>query len=361
MVDAARLAIRQTASELPRWAVEVDVRDASAANGIWDVDAEVTNALTAIGTQGTIAYMGPVDSYATATSIPIACVAKMAYVSPASVAPGLTRPTDADPHVVPTAPRLDCEPTFVRVIANDTSIGQALATRARIRALPRAYLIVQDGYLGDIIGDSFIDAHAELGGSIVGTLRSDGPTVADDAAARDVASLKPDVIVHVAAFSDDTVPLWKALEGAIPGTPILSIDTIWRPEFLDLVGSAGVGTEFVDTEVDPLARTDNGFALSFRNAYDREPSFDAAYAYDAARVVLDALRRVPADITSPLDVREALPALVAATRIVSTIDGVIKFDDVGDLTTQPIGLYAIDVEGDPPYVKTTMQLVPRQR
>ena len=219
MVDAARLAIRQTASELPRWAVEVDVRDASAANGIWDVDAEVTNALTAIGTQGTIAYMGPVICIPLATSIPIACVAKMAYVSPASVAPGLTRPTDADPHVVPTAPRLDCEPTFVRVIANDTSIGQALATRARIRALPRAYLMVEDGYLGDIIGDSFIDAHAELGGSIVGTLRSDGPTVADDAAARDVAKLKPDVIVHVRWIRTTPFPSGRHLKAPSRGRP----------------------------------------------------------------------------------------------------------------------------------------------
>ncbi|MBM3449951.1 MAG: hypothetical protein FJX78_03040 [Armatimonadetes bacterium] len=97
------------------------------------------------------------------------------------------------------------------------------------------------------------------------------------------------------------------------------------PYYTNVIGDAGVKPA--------IAAMADRYQDKFREA----PTLYAAEAYDAAGVILDALRRA-----SPNLAREATLRAIAATRDYSGITGPVTFDAHGDALVREIGIYKVE-------------------
>ncbi|GAA1916680.1 hypothetical protein GCM10009716_27300 [Streptomyces sodiiphilus] len=124
----------------------------------------------------------------------------------------------------------------------------------------------------------------------------------------------------------------------------LAGDAVLSPEFLDGAGGAGEGwlliAPFTDPAADPRVA---GFTSVFRERFDEAPGPYAAEAYDAARMLLEAVRGMIEDGGTP-DLRPGLPGRLKE----DSHRGVAKelaFDPAGRYAHGGDGLYLYRVEG----------------
>ena len=96
IVDGETLALAQTGGRVGPFKVGfVSLDDSNESSGQWDPGISATNAKTAAEDTSTIAYIGDLDSGATAISLPLMNAAGILQVSPASPYVGLTSSRDA--------------------------------------------------------------------------------------------------------------------------------------------------------------------------------------------------------------------------------------------------------------------------
>jgi branched-chain amino acid transport system substrate-binding protein len=146
----------------------------------------------------------------------------------------------------------------------------------------------------------------------------------------DLASLVPMIV----AAAPDGVLLWlppsragtvvASLRAAGYGGRLAGSSPLDSPEFVAAAGAAATGvlvTEFRE-DADLRARTDQ-FERQYQQRYDAKPDFSAAAAYDAARVLIETLRRA-ADSAGYRQFPLALPT--------AGVTGVLHFDNSGNRT-----------------------------
>ena len=146
----------------------------------------------------------------------------------------------------------------------------------------------------------------------------------------DLASL-----VHlIVAAAPDGVLLWlppsragtaaAALRAAGYGGCLAGPTALDSPEFFAAAGAAanGVLVTEIRTDADSRAREDQ-FERQYRQSYDAKPDFSAAAAYDAARVLIETLRRAGNDV----GYRQFPIHLPTAG-----VTGVLHFDNSGNRT-----------------------------
>ncbi len=110
---------------------------------------------------------------------------------------------------------------------------------------------------------------------------------------------------------------------------IAGTDQLVSQEFLELAGEAADGV--VATLWMPLASQTEawlGFRRRFRERFDTDPDVYSAYGYDAARLVVDAVRRVG---LNRVQIRDAL----AGIRVHQGVAGTIRFDATSNNIAQP--------------------------
>ncbi len=127
VLAGAQLALEQARGTVGRYRIAIKVLDDStAARGEWDPGQTTLNAHAAVQDKTTIAYIGDLNSGASAISIPVLNRAGIAQITPASTAVGLT--SDA-PGAAPGEPAKyypTGRRTYVRVVPNDTVQAAAM-------------------------------------------------------------------------------------------------------------------------------------------------------------------------------------------------------------------------------------------
>ncbi len=125
----ARMALDAIGGRIGRYRIGLrPLNDATAARGGGDPGQTSVNARQAILDRTTIAFLGDLNSGATAVSIPLLSRAGVSQVSPASTAVGLTEGGDQASPGEPQKYYPTDRRTFVRVIAND-SVQAAVQAR----------------------------------------------------------------------------------------------------------------------------------------------------------------------------------------------------------------------------------------
>src|SRR5207245_3923662 len=96
IIDAEKLALDEAGGKVGQSNVNFALRDASTAGGPlpvgWNPKVTAENAASAAKDSQAIAYLGDLDSGASAFSIPITNETSLAQISPAATATGLTEP-----------------------------------------------------------------------------------------------------------------------------------------------------------------------------------------------------------------------------------------------------------------------------
>jgi len=305
-------------------------RTDSLESGRWDGDREQANAREAVADPDVMAYLGPYNSGAAQVSIPITNRGDLTHISPGNTAPELTkvgfypgRPGE----FYPTGRR-----SYFRTCPADDLQGPAGAIWARDEGYRSVYVLDDGEVYGVGIADLFEEKAIDVRIEVKGRETIDKTATDFSPVLRRIAAADPD-IVYFGGITPNGAPLIvKQMREmgirAVYMVPDGAVDS----EFIDEAGDAAEGVLGTLVGAPPQALTGLGekFYNAYKEAYGEEPEPFAQFGYDAARVVLDAIKR-----TEVKDRRTILDA-VAATRDFPGTGGLFSFDRNGDTTLTTI-------------------------
>jgi branched-chain amino acid transport system substrate-binding protein len=253
------------------------------------------------------------------------------------------------PQIAPGATGLEltrsgCKSTF-RVVADDARIGGALGSYAGREMRAKKVAVIDNGavYSQNII-KAFVPAVTAAGSSIVASERTEEKATDFSAILNAVKPKKPD-LVFFGGTPLQGGPMIKQMKQLGIEARVMGADTLCQADLPMRSGDAWVdgqvvcalpgGTEFAAA---PMGR----FRADYKLGFGMDPLRYAPFAYDAVRVMVEAMMRAGSS-----DPARYLPAL-AATRDYKGITGTITFDAKGDVVNAGVTLFGFkDRKRDP--------------
>ncbi|MGE3269211.1 MAG: branched-chain amino acid ABC transporter substrate-binding protein [Chloroflexota bacterium] len=306
-----------------------DWDDASATRSTWDADKEAENANKAVADGDVMVYIGPYTSGAARIAIPILNQANLAIISPSATYSGLTKPGTGLPNE-PEALYPNGTRNFARVIPADDAQGAAGAAWAKQLGASRVYVLHDTELYGRTVANAFHAAAGELGLEVVGPPEGVDPRAPDYfGIAGKVKSANPDLVYFGGVTENSAGRIFKQLRETLgPNVRLMGPDGLYQQTFLDATGEAAEGAYITFSGVAPSKLTGRGaeWYRTYKVRFAAEPEAYAGYAYEAAKVALDAIKR--AGRKDRAAIRDAL----LATRDYDGILGRWSFDRNGDIT-----------------------------
>jgi branched-chain amino acid transport system substrate-binding protein len=316
----------------------VALDDTDTSTGAWAPGQVAANARQAAESPTTIAYIGDLDSGASAVSAPITNEIGVLQVSPLSNYTGLTQPADkGEPaKYIPSGKR-----TFARLVPTGKVEAQALTswiTSLGIDRVALAYDGLQDGLgQGGEIGRALQAAHVQTV-DVVRIDPRDGPAdVVGDA--RDLARAPAPALVYAGASTTAALALLRAVHDRDPGEALFATNGVAEP-------IVAAGLEAAERQVhitSPLIPVADRPAPARRMSADYRRRFGTAappaalYGYEAMRGVLDAIRRAGKDG----DDRQAVIDAYFHTAAPDSVLGPYAIDALGDTTANAYGAFRV--------------------
>jgi branched-chain amino acid transport system substrate-binding protein len=338
IVDGEKLALADAGGRAGAFKINYDsLDDASPTSGEWNPDITATDAKVAAQDTSTIAYLGDLDSGATAVSLPFMNEAGILQISPGSPYVGLTSSFDAgqdEPNrFYPNGKR-----TFVRLAPGD--IQQAAAQVQLMQSLGVHSLYVLDDQeafqtpLADIVTN-----YAEREG--IDVVEHDSLSTALGAAftgeVEKIAASGAQAVFMAGGEGAGTAKLWRDLHAVAPHLLLLGSSSLAGESFTSQIGAAAAVT-YLTTPVLPVALyppVAQRVLRHYRSVFGAEGGAYALYGYEAMTVVLDAVRNSGARGND----RQTVIDRVFATRNRSSVIGRYSVQTDGETT---LNRYAVD-------------------
>ncbi|MDD5295595.1 MAG: branched-chain amino acid ABC transporter substrate-binding protein [Rhodocyclaceae bacterium] len=223
--------------------------------------------------------------------------------------------------------------TAFRVMANDVQQGKVLGSYAVNKLNAKAIAIIDDrSAYGQGLADEFQKAVEAAGGRIVAREFTNDKATDFTAILTKVKSKSPDLVFY-GGMDSQAGPMARQIKALGVKAPMLFGDGGCTTEFSKLAGDAAEGN-YCSLPGVPLEKMSGGteFKARFKARFNVDIQLYAPYAYDAANVMIDAMKR--ANSTDP---KRYLP-LLGKTDFPG-VTGRIVFDDKGDLMNGAITLY----------------------
>lgn len=221
-----------------------------------------------------------------------------------------------------------------RVMTNDRQQGKVLGEYAVKKMGARKVAIIDDRTAyGQGLADEVEKAVKASGGSVVAREFTTDKSTDFLAILTSIKAKNPDVLFY-GGMDSQSGPMAKQMQQVGLKAKLLGGDGTQTTEFLKLAGSAAEGVTASSPGL-PIASMPGGreFEQKFTAKYGQIQTY-APYAYDAARVLVEAMKQ--ADSPEP---GKYLPKL-AAIRM-NGVTGPIAFDDKGDVQGGAITLYRV--------------------
>jgi branched-chain amino acid transport system substrate-binding protein len=343
MVSAIQVAIADFEKVVPFEVVYRDWDDATARSGFWAVELEADNAKNAVADKDVMAFIGPYNSGAARISAPILNSAGLVQISPSATWPGLTHkgPTsDADE---PERYRPGKKITFCRVCPHDGSQGPLSADFAAEELKAKSVYILDDKELhGHGIATAFKKRCEALKIKVLGHESINSAQLDFKKLMQKVAATKPDLVYFGGGTLTGAPQIAKDMNTEKVGCPLLLPESCYEDAFIRTVGNDTFETLkcFVTVggiNLASLKGAGEDFLKRFKKMHDKGAGVYAVYAYEAAAVVLEALR-----VVGKKD-REAIRKAVVGTKDFDKgLLGKWSFDANGDTTFQPLTVTTVE-------------------
>jgi branched-chain amino acid transport system substrate-binding protein len=347
VVSGAGLALAQVHGRIGDYRIALRVLDdATIKRGGWDPGQTTINARTAVLDPTTIAYLGDLDSGASAVSIPPLNRAGIPQISPTSTAVGLT---SSAPGAFPGEPQKYYPSgvrTFARVVPNDTVQAIAQVRTQQALGCHRTYVLNDDEVDGADAARSFEVAAQAARLRLVGIQAFPRNATSYKPLAAGVAKTRPDCVLISADTESGAVPLTRQLAAAMPDVKIFGSDGLAESTFTD-PAQGGIPAS-IDSRVILTAPTlapseyptsAHAFNAAYRRRYGAvEP--DSIFGYEAMSLLLSAIDRATHDGDDPAT-RSAVRKALFATRHRQSVLGTYSIDRDGDTTLRRFGVYTI--------------------
>lgn len=348
--DAVNLAVKQNQHLENGYTLKViNYDEASPLTGFPDPATSEQNIQQMVQNPCIVGLVGPWSSrWAAAVQMPIAANAGLVMISPTNTDPGLTVRTFADLEGVnfdqlhPVGKPL----TYFRVAPHDVAQVTVDASLILNYLFAQSVWVVDDSTAyGEELENYFREQFQARGGRLVGSesLSPDRPALIHQVAGR-IVDAHPEAVFFAGATTHGGGLLKAQLFTLGYTGPFVGGDAIARdPTFLEQAGAEPAnGTYAGQAGTDPATLT-SGAAAQFVRDYhalypDQTPDGYTANAYDAAMVVITALKQLIQ--AGQALTREAVRAQVQHMQYVG-VTGPISFDSNGDITRGVFSIYEV--------------------
>lgn len=208
-----------------------------------------------------------------------------------------------------------------------------------------AFVVDDSTPYGTGLADEFEKNFKAGGGQVVGREKTGDKDTDFAALVTKVKAANPGVLYYGGIYNAGALLAKQAKEGGIK-VPFFSGDGIYAEDFIKLAGAANVEGDYCTSVGLPLEEQPKGqeFKTKFEAAYPGESiqAYDT-YAYDAANIVLDAVKVTAAGGKEKLTTVEGKQAIAAAVAKTDSqgVTGALKFDAKGDTLNKAITLYVV--------------------
>ncbi|MBA4066381.1 MAG: branched chain amino acid ABC transporter substrate-binding protein [Isosphaera sp.] len=341
--NAIKLAIADREKDFPVAVEYWDYDNASVISGTWEAKFEAGNAREAAADKDVVAYIGPYNSGAAKVSMPILNEAGLVQVSPACTWPGLTKKIKGnEASGEPGVYRKSGKITFCRVVPHDFVQGaQAAAFVAQELKAKTVYVLDDKELYGSGVADAFEVRCKDLGVKVLGRESVDPRARDYRKLVAGIRAISPDVVYFGGTSQSGGPQVAKDLKAAGVTFPLVVPDGCYEEAFIQGAGKDAVNGRVYATigGVDPSQLKGAGadFVKRYKEKYKADPEAYAVYGYEAAAVVLEAIRKV-----GKKD-REAIRQAVLATKDFDKgILGKWSFDADGDTSLQQVTVSKVE-------------------
>jgi branched-chain amino acid transport system substrate-binding protein len=308
--------------------------DGTATAGQYDPAQAATNARKMVSDHDVVAAIGPEMSGAGKAMAPILSEGDLATITPSSTNPDITNPKFAEQY------RPAGKPIYFRTVTTDAFQGPNMANfMAEKLGIKSVYVLDDSGAYGVGLADAFQAQIEKKGVKVLGRDRLD-PKAADySAVLTKIKSLNPQALYY-GGVGQAGIKLAKQAYDILPNVIKAGGDGVYGATFLSGTGfPAAEG--WYSTIASPHLTGDTKaaeFVKAYSGRFGVSPEDYSITAYDAALVIIDAVKRVAASgkpVTRSA-VRDAIQ-----TAKVPTIQGTVSFDANGDLADRTVSVFQI--------------------
>ncbi len=276
--------------------------------------SESTLAITKLITQDkVVAVLGPVTSTNTLAAVPVAQDNKIPVISP----------TATNPKVTVDEKTGKVNDYIFRACFIDPFQGTVMANFAsnELKAKTAAIYIDNASDYAKGLAQFFEESFVKNGGSIVAKEAYVAKDTDFKATLTRIKSANPDVI-FVPGYYEEVGKIVKQGRELGINVPFLGGDGWDAPQIVDIAGASNLNNTFFSNHYSPedtSAEVQN-FVKAYKAKYNATPDALAALGYDAALILIDAMKR--ANSTDPQKIRDA----IEQTKGLQVVSGQINFD-----------------------------------
>jgi branched-chain amino acid transport system substrate-binding protein len=348
IVNGIQMAIDEFGGEVAGMQIDyLDWDDATAQAGQWAAEIEKANAQKAAADPDVMAFIGPYNSGAAMVSMPELNEAGLIQVSPACTWPGLTKKVEGVAADEPDKYRPAKRITFCRVCTTDDVQGPLSADFAKKAKADgglgvKSVFILDDKELyGAGVAKLFARRCEEIGITILG---HEGITVSSIEFGSLMTKIKganPDLVYFGGTTQSKGGQIAKDLVAKGPNCPLMAPDGCYEQAFIDSAGPDVLNgrcyVSMVGVESSLLTGAGADFVKKYKEKYKSDPEAYAVYGYEAAKVVLVAIKEI-----GKKD-REAIIKKVLATKDFDKgALGKWSFDANGDTTLRQLTISKVE-------------------
>jgi branched-chain amino acid transport system substrate-binding protein len=343
IVNGIRMAIDEVDSRIGDFEITYrDYDDATASAGEWTQDQEAANANRAAADPNVMVYIGPYNSGAAKTSIPILNAAHLLMVSPACTAVWLTKPNPDNPQELANYRKDGIN--FVRVVPTDDVQGPLGAEWAKEMGMKRVFVLDDNEVYGRGLAKLFEDHCDEIGLEVVGHDSIDAKALEFRSLMTKIKSRDPDLVYFGGTTQTKGGQIAKDMLAVGLRAKLMAPDGCMETAFIEAAGPENVNDRCYITfggipaeafqNATPEFIEKNKAAKEFVDAYQRRfgrmPEAYAIYGYEAGKVALEAIRRAG---------KKDRAAIVSACLGIKDFHGALgtwSFDANGDTTMKKL-------------------------
>ncbi len=327
--NGAQLAIEEAAPELEEMGIALSML---AVDDAGDPKTGVNAANQMVSDNAVVGVVAHLNS---GVSIPTSAVyneAGIVQISPASTNPALT---------------LQGFENVFRVCTIDTVQGSFAAEYAYDELGFTSVAVIDDSTpYGEGLAAEFAKAFEAKGGEVTSTDKIQVKDQDFTALVTKIRGDSPDLIYFGGMYTEGALISKQAKEAGFEG-PLMGGDGLYTQQFVDIAGAANAEGDFATSVGLPLSEQPKGqeFTEMFEATFPGQTieAYDT-YAYDAAMVIIEAIKAVAEDLgaeeVASVAGKQAIIEAVAATNM-QGVTGTVSFDENGDTTNKAITPYVV--------------------
>ncbi len=351
VVDGIKMALEDANHKAGSFTIDYDggdLDDATAAAQGWTAEKEADNANSAAADPDVMAYIGPFNSGAAKSSMPILNRAGLLMISPANTAVELTKPDPDAPDAL-AGFRPTGKINYFRVVPTDDLQGKLAADWAKELGVKRVFVLDDRQVYGQGIANVFEAECRKIGLTVLGRDGIDTHSPEFQALLNKIKEKNPDLIYFGGTTDSKGDQLAKDMVEKGLTAKLMVPDGCMEDEFISSAGAknvndrcyvtfGGLSAEAFDTDDQEFLakhKSQKDFVDRYTKRFGHAPQPYAIYGYEAAKVALEAIRRAD---------KKDRAAIVAACAQLKDFPGVLgtwSFDENGDTTLRQLSGYVV--------------------